>query len=69
MSGKEILNLSAYESYNSLSKMSTLKSSLNLKSTFLKETHLYAEQFVFMMKMENALGEIELNDEDTYRED
>ena len=69
MSGKEILNLSAYESYNSLSKMSTLKSSLNLKSTILKETHLYAEQFVFMMKMENALGEIELNDEDTYRED
>ncbi len=69
MSGKEILNLSAYESYNSLSKMSTLKSSLNLKSTFLKETHLYAEQFVFMMKMENALGEIDLNDEDTYRED
>ena len=69
MSGKEILNLSAYESYNSLSKMSTLKSSLNLKSTFLKETHLYAEQFVFMMKMENALGEIDLNDEDTYRDD
>ena len=69
MSGKEILNLSAYESYNSLSKMSTLKSSLNLKSTFLKETHLYAEQFVFMMKMENALGEIDLNDEETYRED
>ena len=69
MSGKEILNLSAYESYNSLSKMSTLKSSLNLKSTILKETQLYAEQFVFMMKMENALGEIELNDEDTYRED
>ena len=69
MSGKEILNLSAYESYNSLSKMSTLKSSLNLKSTILKETHLYAEQFVFMMKMENALGEIDLNDEDTYRED
>ena len=69
MSGKEILNLSAYESYNSLSKMSTLKSSLNLKSTFLKETHLYAEQFVFMMKMENALGEIDLNDEETYRDD
>ena len=69
MSGKEILNLSAYESYNSLSKMSTLKSSLNLKSTFLKETHLYAEQFVFMMKMENALGEIDLNDEETDRED
>lgn len=69
MSGKEILNLSAYESYNSLSKMSTLKSSLNLKSTILKETQLYAEQFVFMMKMENALGEIDLNDEDTYRED
>ena len=69
MSGKEILNLSAYESYNSLSKMSTLKSSLNLKSTILKETHLYAEQFVFMMKMENALGEIDLNDEETYRED
>ena len=69
MSGKEILNLSAYESYNSLSKMSTLKSSLNLKSTILKETHLYAEQFVFMMKMENALGEIDLNDEETYRDD
>lgn len=69
MSGKEILNLSAYESYNSLSKMSTLKSSLNLKSTILKETQLYAEQFVFMMKMENALGEIDLNDEETYRED
>ena len=69
MSGKEILNLSAYESYNSLSKMSTLKSSLNLKSTILKETQLYAEQFVFMMKMENALGEIDLNDEDTYRDD
>ena len=69
MSGKEILNLSAYESYNSLSKMSTLNSSLNLKSTFLKETHLYAEQFVFMMKMENALGEIDLNDEETDRED
>ena len=69
MSGKEILNLSAYESYNSLSTMSTFKSSLNLKSTFLKETHLYAEQFVFMMKMENALGEIDLNDEETDRED
>ena len=69
MSGKEILNLSAYESYNSLSKMSTLKSSLNLKSTILKETQLYAEQFVFMMKMENALGEIDLNDEETDRED
>lgn len=69
MSGKEILNLSAYESYNSLSKMSTLKSSLNLKSTILKETQLYAEQFVFMMKMENALGEIDLNDEETYRDD
>ena len=69
MSGKEILNLSAYESYNSLSKMSTLKSSLNLKSTILKETQLYAEQFVFMMKMENALGEIDLNDEETYRDE
>ena len=48
---------------------STLKSSLNLKSTILKETQLYAEQFVFMMKMENALGEIDLNDEETYRDD
>ena len=69
MSGKEILSISTYESYNSLSKMSTLKSSLNLKSTILKETQLYAEQFVFMMKMENALGEIDLNDEETYRDD
>ena len=69
MSGKEILSISTYESYNSLSKMSTLKSSLNLKSTILKETQLYAEQFVFMMKMENALGEIDLNDEETDRED
>ena len=69
MSGKEILNLSAYESYTSLSQLSTVKSSLNLKSTILKETHQYAEQFVFMMKMENALGEIDLNDEETYRDD
>ena len=65
MSGKEILNLSAYESYPSLSQLSTAKSSLNLKSTILKATHQYAEQFVFMMKMENALGEIELEDEET----
>ena len=65
MSGKEILNLSAYESYTSLSQLSTVKSSLNLKSTILKATHQYAEQFVFMMKMENALGEIELEDEET----
>lgn len=69
MSGKEILNLSAYESYTSLSQLSTVKSSLNLKSTILKATHQYAEQFVFMMKMENALGEIELEDEETFRDD
>lgn len=69
MSGKEILSISTYESYDSLSKMSTIQSSLNIRSAIFKETHQYAEQFVFMMKMESALGEIELDDEETLKEE